>query len=161
MGNNSSPTTVTIDTLAPAIPSTPDLDPASDTGDFNDDNLTGNVMPTFNGTADAGVTVQLVEGTTVLGTGTADSSGNWSITSSMLTTGVHNIAARTVDVAGNTSTASAPLAVTINTSFRVITFVTNASGFDFTFSRRRFYRTSICTTGSIYRSMFPMWWYTR
>ena len=135
IGANSSAVTVTIDTLPPAIPSTPDLDPASDTGDSNSDNLTGTVTPTFNGTAEAGVTVQLVEGSTVLGTGTADSLGNWSITSSMLSSGVHNIAARAVDIAGNTSGASSPLAVTIATSFRVTSLVSNASGFDVNFSR--------------------------
>jgi VCBS repeat-containing protein len=135
VGALSAPLTITVDTIPPATPSTPDLDPASDTGDSNTDNLTGIVTPKFNGTADPGVTVQLVEGTTILGTGTADASGNWSITSSMLSSGVHNIAAQSVDIAGNTSTPSAPLAVTISTSFRVVSLVTNASGFDATFSR--------------------------
>ena len=111
------------------------MDPASDTGDSNTDNLTGIVTPKFNGTADPGVTVQLIEGTTILGTGTADASGNWSITSAMLSSGVHNIAAQSVDLAGNTSAPSAPLAVTISTSFRVVSLVTNASGFDAMFSR--------------------------
>jgi VCBS repeat-containing protein len=132
---NSSPLTVTIDTTPPAVPSTPDLDPASDSGSSNTDNLTGVVTPKFNGTADPGVTVQLVEGTTILGTTVADGSGNWSITSSTLSTGVHNIAAQAIDVAGNISALSAPLAVTIATSFRVTTFGANASGFDVTFSR--------------------------
>ncbi len=135
VGALSAPLTITIDTIPPATPSTPDLDPASDSGDSNTDNLTGVVTPKFNGTADPGVTVQLVEGATILGTGTADASGNWSITSSMLSSGVHNIAAQSVDIAGNTSTPSAPLAVTISTSFRVVSLVTNASGFDATFSR--------------------------
>ena len=55
------------------------------------------------------------EGSTVLGTATADGSGNWSITSSGLAGGTHNIAARATDLAGNQTT-SAALVVTIDTT---------------------------------------------
>ena len=46
---------------------------------------------------------------------TADGSGNWSITSSVLATGMHNLAARATDLAGNQTT-SGTLAVTIGTT---------------------------------------------
>ena len=59
--------------------------------------------------------MQLLEGSTVLGSAVADGSGNWSITSSALATGVHNIAARATDLAGNQTTSGA-LAVTIGGS---------------------------------------------
>jgi hypothetical protein len=71
---------ITIVTTSPNV-SQPNLSPASDTGNSNTDNLTGVVTPNFNGTAEPGVTVQLIEGSNILGTGTADASGNWSITS--------------------------------------------------------------------------------
>ena len=97
--------TITIDTLAPAV-SVPDLAAASDSGSSNTDNLTKITNPVFTGTSAAGATVQLLEGATVLGSATADASGNWSITSSALADGVHNIAAQATDLAGNTSAAS-------------------------------------------------------
>ena len=106
---------VTIDTTAPAV-GKPDLTAASDTGSSSTDNLTSITTPVFTGTAEAGATVQLLEGSTVLGSATADVSGNWTITASALAAGVHNLAARATDAAGNTSAASSALAVTIDTS---------------------------------------------
>src|SRR5258706_8837884 len=53
-------------------------------------------------------------GTTVLGTAIADAAGNWSITSSALASGGHTLTAKQTDLAGNTSVASAGLAVTID-----------------------------------------------
>ena len=65
-----------------------------------------------------------------------DNSGAWSITSSTLGSGVHNISARASDVAGNLGPTSGTLAVTIgSTTFRVTAFSANASGVDFTFNR--------------------------
>ena len=127
---------VTIDTTPPAAPSIPDLDPASDTGGSNTDNITDVTTPVFDGTAEPGAKVELLEGATVLGSAFADNSGAWSITSSTLGSGVHNISARASDVAGNLGPTSGTLAVTIgSTTFRVTAFSANASGFDFTFNR--------------------------
>ena len=105
---------VTIDTSGPAV-SVPDLAAASDSGSSSSDNVTNITTPVFTGTADVGATVQLLEGSTVLGSATADASGNWSITSSVLASGTHNIAARATDLAGNQATSTA-LVVTIDTS---------------------------------------------
>ena len=109
---------VTIDTSA-AAPSAPDLQTASDSGTSSTDNITKVTTPTFTGTgAEAGATVTLhdTNGTTVLGTGVADGSGNWSITSSTLSVGTHTASVTETDLAGNTSVASSSLAVTIDTS---------------------------------------------
>ena len=106
--------TVTIDTAGPAI-SVPDLTAASDSGSSNSDQVTNDTTPTLSGTAEAGASVALLDGSTVLGTGTANSSGNWSITASALASGVHNLTARATDAAGNQTT-SAALAVTIDTT---------------------------------------------
>lgn len=116
-GNSSSSSaalSATIDTVAPAVPSTPDLDPASDTGASNTDNITGDTTPTFNGTAEAGATVTLYEGTTTLGSALA-TGGNWSTTVS-LAAGSHPITAKATDVAGNMSAGSSALSVTIVTA---------------------------------------------
>ena len=59
--------------------------------------------------------MRLLEGGKILGTAAADSAGNWTITSSTLADGVHNIAAQAVDAAGNTGPVSQALAVTIDT----------------------------------------------
>src|SRR6185369_9238064 len=74
------------------------------------------------GGAEAGATVTLFDtnGTTVLGSGLADASGNWSITSSTLAAGGHTLTARQADIAGNTSVASAGLVVTIGSTAAVI-----------------------------------------
>src|SRR5439155_25454016 len=59
-GNTSSQSgalSVTIDTAAPAVPSTPDLTDASDTAASNTDNITPRNTPTFTATAPANTTI--------------------------------------------------------------------------------------------------------
>jgi hypothetical protein len=110
---------VTIDTSAPAAPSAADLATGSDTGSSNSDNLTNATTPTITGSgAEAGATIKVydTDGTTLLGTTTADGSGNWSITTSTLSAGAHTLTTKATDSAGNTSVASAALTVTIDTS---------------------------------------------
>ena len=114
-----SPTlTVTIDTTAPTAPSAPDLTAGSDSGTSTSDNITNTTTPTFIGTSEANSTVTLydTDGTTVLGSATANGTGNWSIKSSMLTEGSHTVTAKATDVAGNVSTASSGLKVSIDTT---------------------------------------------
>lgn len=103
-------------TAGPAAPGAPDLSAASDTGISSTDNITGDTTPTFTGSgASAGATIKLYESSILLGTTTADASGNWTITSSTLGAGAHSITAKqTVD--GTESAASSPLSVTIDTS---------------------------------------------
>src|SRR6185369_14606191 len=84
-------------------------------GSSNSDNVTNITTPLFTGTAEAGALVQLLEGSTVLGTATADGAGNWNITSSVLASGIHTITARATDLAGNPAT-SAALAITIDST---------------------------------------------
>jgi Ca2+-binding RTX toxin-like protein len=106
---------VTIDTVAPAAPSVPDLLATSDSGVSSTDNITNVTKPTFTGTAAAGSTVTLLDGTTVIGTGVA-TAGTWSITATTaLANGTHSVTAKAADVAGNLSAASGALSVTIDT----------------------------------------------
>ncbi|WP_322993932.1 Ig-like domain-containing protein [Limnohabitans sp.] len=117
-GAASTPLSVTVDTTAPSAPGAIDLDSGSDTGISNSDNVTSDTTPTFNGTVEANSTVTLydTDGTTVLGTTTADSSGNWSITASTLAGGSHTLTVKAKDAAGNESGASSSLSVTIDTT---------------------------------------------
>ncbi|MES2979824.1 MAG: cadherin domain-containing protein [Pseudomonadota bacterium] len=116
--NNSSAVTVSLTVAAVSTPSTPDLKASSDLGISNSDNLTADNTPTVTGTgASAGGTVTLydTDGTTVLGTGIADGSGAWEITSSALLDGAHTLSAKHTDLGSNTSGASAGLTVNIDT----------------------------------------------
>ena len=103
--------TVTLDTAPPAV-GLPALDPASDTGEA--DGLTADATPTFAGTAEPGVTVELFEGATRLGSATAGAAG-WTITSSTLTDGTHVLFARATDAAGNVAD-SGSVVIRIDTS---------------------------------------------
>jgi hypothetical protein len=118
--------TVTVDRTAPAAPSTPVLASASDSG-ITGDNLTNDTTPTLTGTAEAGSTVRIYDGVTQVGSGTA-TGGNWSITTSALTSGAHTLTATATDAAGNTSGASAGLTVTIDATVPVPVDVVLANG---------------------------------
>ncbi len=92
-------------------PSTPDLIASSDTGVSNTDNVTADNTPTVTGTADPGATVQILDGTTVVGTGVADQTGVYTITTSPLADGVRALSARAAfagaETRANTFTANA------------------------------------------------------
>ncbi len=111
----SSPTlTVTILATAPAAPSTPSLLAADDSGTLGD-GVTNVKQPHLIGNGAKSTTVQLLNPAgTVLGSGSVDGSGNYSvIPSSPLTDGTYAIRARSVDVAGNIGAASAAFSITI------------------------------------------------
>ncbi|MEV4782473.1 Ig-like domain-containing protein, partial [Burkholderia sp. LMU1-1-1.1] len=91
------------------------LDLTTDSGVSATDNITNSATPTITGSAEAGITVQLYDGDTLVGSATSDAStGVWSIASAALADGAHTLTARTVDLAGNISAPSAPLVVTID-----------------------------------------------
>jgi Ca2+-binding RTX toxin-like protein len=64
----------------------------------------------------ANATIVLLDGTTVVGKGVANSSGVWLVTTSALTGGSHTMTAKAIDTAGNLSASSAALKVTIMTA---------------------------------------------
>ncbi|PIW60180.1 Ig-like domain-containing protein [Shewanella sp. CG12_big_fil_rev_8_21_14_0_65_47_15] len=109
--------TITQDSMAPAAPSTPDLDAASDSGTSSADDITKNTTLVLTGTAEAGASVVLssqLDGE--LGTVNADGSGDWSVSATNVSAGTHSITAAATDIAGNSSVASSALSVTIDTS---------------------------------------------
>jgi hypothetical protein len=116
--------TITQDSVAPAAPSTPVLDPASDTGSSSTDDTTAVKTPVFTGTAEANSAITVYSDGVAVGSGITDGSGQWRVTvgggdpaySGMkLADGAHSITVRATDAAGNTSTASSALNVVIDT----------------------------------------------
>lgn len=92
---------------------------SSDSGSSSTDNTTSVTTPTITGGgAEPGATVTLYDtnGVTVLGTATADGSGNWSIISSSLSDGQHTLTAKVTDTSGNTSSASNGLTLTVDST---------------------------------------------
>ena len=75
----------------------------SDTGSSATDKITSN--PAIKGTGQANTLVTIKEGSTTLGTTTADSTGAWSFTPVGLTDGVHILFATQTDLAGNNGVA--------------------------------------------------------
>jgi len=99
--------TVTIDRTAPIKPVLKTLN-----------SISTNNRPTIAGTAEAKSTVTIFDGQNVLGTTTASSTGGWTLTPSTdLTEAAHIITAKATDAAGNVSTASAAITLTVDLTF--------------------------------------------
>lgn len=120
-GNVSAPTAgyvINVDTLAPAAPVISSVidDVGSVTGPVT--GPTNDTRPTLNGTAEANATVRIYDGITLVGTVTADASGNWTLpqTTTTLTQGTHNFTATATDAAGNTSVASTVTTIIVDTT---------------------------------------------
>jgi hypothetical protein len=113
----SQPLTVTILTAKPVTPSAPILEASSDSGASSSDDYTNVTHPIFDVNTAAGAdTVQLLRNGVVAGTRT----GPGPITDTTLASlsppdGTYSFTSKQIDVAGNTSTPSAPLSVTIDT----------------------------------------------
>jgi Bacterial Ig-like domain/Bacterial Ig-like domain (group 3) len=113
----------TLDTTV-AVPTNLDLLAASDSGSSNTDNITKINTPVIAGKADAGTTVQLLNGAQVVGQATANATGDWQITTSSLSNGTVSLTAIASDVAGNLSVASAPIVLTIDSVQPQVTLTT-------------------------------------
>ena len=111
VGTTPDPVGTTPDTVAPAAPRITAFTP--DTGTLGDRITTASVL-TVSGTAEAGSTVRLFDGTTPIGTAKANASGAWSVATAQLSEGAHSFTARTTDVAGNISTASSLLSIRVD-----------------------------------------------
>lgn len=116
VSNLSQPLAVTIDTTAPAAPSNLRLTPSTDTGTSNSDNITNNTTPTIQGTGEASSLIRLFKGEQVVGQTTASTDGSWQISvATSLSDGLYTFTAKAEDAAGNASTTSGQLVVTIDT----------------------------------------------
>jgi len=115
----------------PSAPSVPALDNASDSGTLGD-HITNDNTPTLSGTSEANATVKLydTDGTTLLGTTTADGSGNWSVTSSQLGDGSHTLKVTQTNNLSETSPLSTGLTLSIDTVANAPTTLAVAAGSD-------------------------------
>jgi hypothetical protein len=80
------------------------------------DGITNDNTLTLTGTAAANSKVVVSDGTAQIGTATSNASGTWSYTTAALNDGSHSLTAKATNAAGNTSAASAALAVKIDTT---------------------------------------------
>ncbi len=108
------PLTVTIDTIPPIL-SQPTLVPADDSN-IKGDYVTNVRTPRFTGTTEAGVFVDLIGDTGVLGSVISGSDGTYTVApSTNLPDGTYNISVRATDLAGNSTTLAAPRPLVIDT----------------------------------------------
>lgn len=116
-GGESGALNITLDTVAPAAPSTPDLQAASDTAGINDDNVTRVTTPTFLGTGEPNALVRLFtddgSGPTLNGQGLVSAGGAYQVMVGPLDDAVYDVTATLEDLAGNNSLASGALKTTI------------------------------------------------
>ncbi len=120
-GNGSDPTSTvsfTVDTTAPAAPVIAHLadDVALIIGNIAANGKTNDAKPAISGTAEAGTTVNVYDGATLIGSTTADAAGAWSVTpTAALAEGSHTLTVKAVDLVGNVSSASTAFAFTVDT----------------------------------------------
>ncbi len=84
--------------------------------------------PIFSGSGEANSTINLYDGATLIGTTTADASGDWTITSDLLSDGSHAITATSTDSAANSSSASAVTSVVVDTATPTVAITAPATG---------------------------------
>ncbi|HHA1517280.1 TPA: BapA/Bap/LapF family large adhesin [Enterobacter bugandensis] len=111
--------TLVVDSTAPTAPVISQAldDVGSITVPITSGQTTDDTVPRLVGTSEPFATVNIYEGTTLVGTGTADGSGSWSILlNTTLTEGAHSFTAQATDAAGNTSASSASFSLTIDTT---------------------------------------------
>ncbi|WP_141937364.1 Ig-like domain-containing protein [Bradyrhizobium sp. UNPA324] len=107
---NSGTTTTT--STAPSAPAITSWSP--DTG-VPSDGITDANKVTLHGTAAAGSTVKIYDGTTQIGSATATSTGSWDYITAILTDAKHTLTATATNASGQISAASAALTVTVDT----------------------------------------------
>ena len=118
-GNTSAPSTalpITIDGTAPSAPTGVDLLASSDTGASDSDNNTNDTTPTMSATGGANgdtMTISATNGTSTVSCSYVIGSAT-NCTLPTLTDGTWNISATLTDPAGNTSTSSSALPITID-----------------------------------------------
>lgn len=115
---------VTIDTVAPNVPKLASFSPDSSVAG---DGVTNVNHVNLTGAADAGSTVQVFDGATMIGTAIADTSGAWSFATATLADGNHTFAGKTADAAGNVSASSGALNVTVDTRAPVAPILTSGA----------------------------------
>lgn len=121
VGPASSGFILNVDTVAPSTPILTSVVDDITGGVFNaalsNGQLTNDARPTLNGTAEAGSTVNIYDGSTLLGTALVQSNNSWSFTPTIpLGNGSHTFTVTATDPAGNTSGATAGFTINVDTT---------------------------------------------
>jgi len=118
-GNGSgpaSPISVVKDTAAPS--SVNSIAISDDTGPVSSDRVTSDTTPTYTGTAEAGSQVDVLLDGALLGSATADTGGNWTLSpaGSPLADGSYTLTATVTDNAGNQSASSPDFSLIVDSA---------------------------------------------
>jgi hypothetical protein len=100
---------------APAAPAAPVIASFSTDSGTAGDKITNDNAIELKGSAAAGSTVKVYDGTTQIGSTSADSSGHWDYITKVLTDAKHTLTATATNSSGQTSAASSALAITVDT----------------------------------------------
>ena len=115
-GPTSAATAFTVDTTLVVISITQVVDNVAPiTGNLSEGGVSNDTTPTLSGQATPGATVTVYDGTTPVGTTTANGLGNWSLTTADLGEGAHALTA-TATTATGVSAPTAPFNLTIDTT---------------------------------------------
>lgn len=132
----SDPLVIVVDRSAAKL-AVPVLAASSDTGSASNDGITSDTTPTFSGDgAENGAAIVLYAGSRVIGSTTANSAGHWEVTvldaDKFTVDGAYAITATQTDKAGNTSAASNPFNLVIDTAGPTVSsFLNNTSSREF------------------------------
>ncbi|MEG2223022.1 MAG: Ig-like domain-containing protein [Citrobacter sp.] len=112
---------INVDTIAPSAPLLTSVVDDVAGGVFNaglnNGQLTNDARPTLNGTAEAGSTVIIYDGSTLLGTALVQSNNSWVFTpTTPLVNGAHTFTVTATDAAGNISSASAGFTINVDST---------------------------------------------
>ncbi|MCF3195978.1 Ig-like domain-containing protein, partial [Pseudomonas bubulae] len=115
-GPTSAATDFTVDTSQVVISITQVVDDVAPiTGNLSNGGVSNDTTPTLHGQATPGSTVTVYDGTTPIGTTTADGLGNWTLTTPDLVEGAHALTATSTTATG-TSAPTSPFNLTIDTT---------------------------------------------
>ena len=115
---------VTVDTVAPTVPTVASFSPDSNVAG---DGITNVNHVNLTGTAQAGSAVRVFDGATLIGTMAADTNGAWSFATGILADGSHIFTSRAADAAGNVSAPSPALNVKVDTLAPVAPILTSGT----------------------------------
>jgi hypothetical protein len=116
-GNGSPPSSVTVDSVAPAAPVLVSVtdDVGTLQGPIAGGGTTNDTLPTLAGTAEAGATILVSDNGGLLGTVLADGAGSWTFTpTTPLANGGHSLTIVARDASGNSSPPSPAFAFTVD-----------------------------------------------
>ena len=129
-GNASDPSaifTLTVDTQVPVAPVLATVtDDVGETVTLTNGQLTNDARPTLSGTAEAGTTVNVYDGTTLLGSVLVGADNAWSFTPlSPLADGEHTLTVTTTDAAGNVSPPTTGFIVNVDATAPIAPAITS------------------------------------